>query len=149
MTVLDGGLRLCLLLCKHLITMNQTKSTDKWWKTCLVVLNHGGIKIRTMTRIRLAYPSFRLSPIEAGLTDILGWVEMELCDWLLVKDDVSRLTGDIGGVGLLPSECVSEPGETEDIKKIEVTFGTSRCCSQTEQYLCQIQWREDNELEGS
>lgn len=30
-----------------------------------------------------------------------------------------------------------------------VTFGTSRCCSQTEQYLCQIQWREDNELEGS
>lgn len=148
MTVLDGGLRLCLLLCKHLITMNQTKSTDKWWKTCLVVLNHGGIKIRTMTRIRLAYPSFRLSPIEAGLTDILGWVEMELCDWLLVKDDVSRLTGDIGGVGLLPSECVSEPGVTEDIK-IEVTFGTSRCCSQTEQYLCQIQWREDNELEGS
>lgn len=110
-TVLDGGLRLC----KHLITMNQTKSTDKWWKTCLVVLNYGGIKIRTMTRILLAYPSFRLSPIEAGLTDILGWVEMELCDWLLVKDDVSRLTGDIGGVGLLPSECVSEPGVTEDI----------------------------------
>lgn len=34
-------------------------------------------------------------------------------------------------------------------KKVEVTFGTSRCCSQTEQYLCQIQWREDNELEGS
>lgn len=92
---------------------------DKWWKTCLVVLNHGGIKIRTMTRIRLAYPSFRLSPIEAGLTDILGWVEMELCDWLLVKDDVSRLTGDIGGVGLLPSECVSEPGVTEDIKKLK------------------------------
>lgn len=118
-TVLDGGLRLCLLLCKHLITMNQTKSTDKWWKSCLVVLNHGGIKIRTMTRIRLAYPSFRLSPIEAGLTDILGWVEMELCDWLLVKDDVSRLTGDIGGVGLLPSECVSEPGVTEDIKKLK------------------------------
>lgn len=88
----------------------------------------------------MAYPSFRLSPIEAGLTEILGWVEMELCDWLLVKDDVSRLTGDmLGGVGLLPSECVSEPGVTEDIKKLKysflpftaVTFGTSKCCSQT------------------
>lgn len=54
-------------------------------------------------------PSFLLSPTGAGLTDILGWVEMELCDWLLVKDDVSRLTGDIGGVGLLHSECESEP----------------------------------------
>lgn len=39
---------------------------------------------------------------------------MELCDWLLVKDDVSRLTGDIGGVGLLHSECEREPGEAEE-----------------------------------
>lgn len=62
----------------------------------------------------LAYPSFRLSPSEAGLTDILGCVEMELCDWLLVEDDVSRLTGDIGGVGLLLPECDSKPGMTED-----------------------------------
>lgn len=35
---------------------------------------------------------------------------MELCDWLLVKDDVSRLTGDIGGVGLLHSEWERDPG---------------------------------------
>lgn len=34
---------------------------------------------------------------------------MELCDWLLVKDDVSRLMGDIGGVGLLHSECERDP----------------------------------------
>lgn len=59
--------------------------------------------------MELAYLSFRLSPIGAGLTDILGWMEMELCDWLLVKDDVSRLTGDIGGVGLLHSEWEREP----------------------------------------
>lgn len=58
----------------------------------------------------LAYPSFRLSPTGAGLTDILGWVETELCDWLLIKDDVSRLTGDTGGVGLLHSEWEREPG---------------------------------------
>lgn len=62
----------------------------------------------------LAYPSFRLSPTGAGLTDILGWVEMELCDWLLVKDDVSRLTGDIGGVRLLHSECEREPEVAEE-----------------------------------
>ena len=61
-----------------------------------------------------AYPSFCLSPAGAGLTDILGWVEMELCDWLLMKDDVSRLTGDIGGVGLLHSECEREPGVAEE-----------------------------------
>lgn len=38
---------------------------------------------------------------------------MEPCDWLLVKDDVSRLTGDTGGVGLLHSECEREPGAVE------------------------------------
>lgn len=27
-----------------------------------------------------------------------------------MKDDVSRTTGDIGGVGLLHSECEREPG---------------------------------------
>lgn len=58
----------------------------------------------------LAYPSLLLSPTGAGLTDILGWEEVELCDWLLEKDDVSRLTGDIGGVRLLHSECEREPG---------------------------------------
>lgn len=59
----------------------------------------------------MAYLSFRLSPSGAGLTDILGWVEMELCDWLLAKDEVSRLTGDMGGVGLLHSEWEREPGD--------------------------------------
>lgn len=39
---------------------------------------------------------------------------MEPCDWLLVKDDVSRLMGDIGGVGLLHSECERDPGEEEE-----------------------------------
>ncbi len=39
---------------------------------------------------------------------------MELCDWLLVKDDVSRLIGDMGGVGLLHSECEREPGVAEE-----------------------------------
>lgn len=39
---------------------------------------------------------------------------MEPCDWLLVKEDVSRLMGDIGGVGLLHSECERDPGEAED-----------------------------------
>lgn len=31
-----------------------------------------------------------------------------------MKDDVSRLTGDIGGVGLLHSECEREPGVAEE-----------------------------------
>lgn len=60
----------------------------------------------------LAYPSLLLSPAGAGLTDILGWEEVELCDWLLEKDDVSKLTGDVGGVRLLHSECEREPGVT-------------------------------------
>lgn len=64
----------------------------------------------------LAYPSFLLSPTGTGLTDILGWEETELCDWLLEKDDVSRLTGDMGGVGLLHSECERDAGETEKAK---------------------------------
>ena len=44
------------------------------------------------------YLSFLRSPIGRGLTDILGRVEMEPCDWLLAKEDVSRLRGDWGGV---------------------------------------------------
>lgn len=87
------------------------RSTDKWWITRRVLLNDGSINDPGEG---LAYPSFRLSPTGAGLTDILGWVEMELCDWLLVKDDVSRLMGDIGGVGLLHSECEREPGVAEE-----------------------------------
>ena len=53
---------------------------------------------------RPPYRSFRLSPMGAGLTDILAWAAMEPCDWLLAKDAVSRRTGDSGGVGLLHSE---------------------------------------------
>lgn len=63
----------------------------------------------TTPRRELPYPSFLLSLTGAGLTDIRGWLETELCDWLLAKDDVSRLTGDIGGVGLLHSEWEREP----------------------------------------
>lgn len=65
-----------------------------------------------------AYPSCRLSPTAAGLTDILGWVEKELCDWWLVKDNVSRWTGCTGGVGLLHSECEREPGVTRKDKDL-------------------------------
>lgn len=60
--------------------------------------------------------SFRRSPIKAGLPDILGWValvEIELCDWLLAKDAVSRLAGDMGGVEWdreLHSEWDKDPG---------------------------------------
>lgn len=103
----------------------------------------------------LAYPSFLLSPTGAGLTDILGWVEMELCDWLLVKDDVSRLTGDIGGVGLLHSECEREPGVAReryinsDLLFTAVTVIIRQWSCQTQLYLCQIQWSGDNEWEGS
>lgn len=42
-----------------------------------------------------------------------GNVEMEPCDWLLANEEVSRLSGDCGGVmrlGLLHSECEREPG---------------------------------------
>lgn len=38
---------------------------------------------------------------------------MEPCDWLLANEEVSRLSGDCGGVmrlGLLHSECDREPG---------------------------------------
>lgn len=38
---------------------------------------------------------------------------MDPCDWLLANEDVSRLSGDCGGVmrlGLLHSECEREPG---------------------------------------
>lgn len=59
------------------------------------------------------YRSFLRSPIGTGLTEIRGKVEMEPCDWLLANEDVSRLSGDCGGVmrlGLLHSECEREPG---------------------------------------
>ena len=38
---------------------------------------------------------------------------MEPCDWLLANEEVSRLSGDCGGVmrlGLLHSECERDPG---------------------------------------
>lgn len=56
--------------------------------------------------------SFRRGPTDTGLTEILGNVEREFCDWLLAKEDVSRFSGDCGGVirpGLLHSECDNEP----------------------------------------
>lgn len=40
-------------------------------------------------------------------------MEIELCDWLLAKEEVSRFRGDWGGVmrlGLLHSEWDREPG---------------------------------------
>lgn len=61
-----------------------------------------------------AYLSFLRSPAGTGLTEILGRVVMELWDWLEVKDDVSRLRGDRGGVmrlGLLHSEWDSDPDQ--------------------------------------
>lgn len=45
-----------------------------------------------------------------------GKVEMEPCDWLLAKEEVSRLRGDWGGVmrlGLLHSEWEREPGTND------------------------------------
>ena len=51
---------------------------------------------------------------------------MELCDWLLVKDDVSRLTGDIGGVGLLHSECEREPGGGAEEREMSEDRGQRR-----------------------
>lgn len=45
-----------------------------------------------------------------GLTEIR--VEMEFWDWLEANEDVSRLSGDMGGVmrlGLLHSECDRDP----------------------------------------
>lgn len=43
-------------------------------------------------------------------------MEIEPCDWLLANEEVSRLSGDCGGVmrlGLLHSECEREPGFKE------------------------------------
>lgn len=62
----------------------------------------------------ILYLSFLRSPIGTGLTEIRGNVEMEPCDWLLANEDVSRLSGDCGGVmrlGLLHSEWESEPSK--------------------------------------
>lgn len=67
------------------------------------------------------YLSFLRSPIGKGLTEIRGRVEMEPCDWLLAKEDVSRFSGDCGGVmrlGLLHSEWESEPSKEERDKNI-------------------------------
>lgn len=125
----DGGSQLSLQLYKHFIMTSRQKYRQivenmswsaEWWES-------------NDPDEGLAYPSFRLSLTGAGLTDILGWVEMELCDWLLVKDDVSRLTGDIGGVGLLHSECEREPGGAEvkgmnsDSLRTAVTLVTRWC----------------------
>lgn len=56
------------------------------------------------------YLSFLWSPVGTGLTEIR--VEMEFWDWLEANEDVSRLSGDMGGVmrlGLLHSECDRDP----------------------------------------
>lgn len=56
------------------------------------------------------YLSFLWSPVGTGLTEIR--VEMEFWDWLEANEDVSRLSGDMGGVmrlGLLHSECDKDP----------------------------------------
>lgn len=61
----------------------------------------------------MLYLSFLRSAIGTGLTEIRGKVEMEPCDWLLANEEVSRLSGDCGGVvrlGLLHSEWDKEPG---------------------------------------
>lgn len=66
---------------------------------------------------------------------------MELCDWLLVKDVVSRLMGDIGGVGLLHSECESDPrmGNKDDrISDSLCTTSGLRHDIAAKLYLCQI-----------
>lgn len=68
---------------------------------------------------------------------------MELCDWLLVKDDVSRLMGDIGGVGLLHSECESDPGgaEKDDMISDSLCTTDTSCLRHdivAKLYLCQI-----------
>lgn len=58
---------------------------------------------------------------------------MELVDWLLVKDDDSRLTGDIGGVGLLHSEWDREPGVKAEGGRYEFRHDMYCChaCYQT------------------
>lgn len=69
--------------------------------------------VNILIRCMGAYLSFLRSPMGTGLTEIRGKVEMEPWDWLLAKEEVSRLSGDCGGVmrlGLLHSECEREPG---------------------------------------
>lgn len=71
------------------------------------------VNIQTFSAVGARYLSFLRSPIGTGLTEIRGNVEMEPCDWLLANEEVSRLSGDCGGVmrlGLLHSECEREPG---------------------------------------
>lgn len=65
----------------------------------------------------MLYLSFLRSATGTGLTEIRGKVEMEPWDWLLTKEEVSRLSGDCGGVmrlGLLHSEWDREPGTKEE-----------------------------------
>lgn len=72
------------------------------------------------------YLSFLRSPTDTGLIEILGKVEREFWDWLLAKEDVSKLRGDCGGViklGLLHSECDKEPiKENNKTTTIKVRF---------------------------
>lgn len=74
------------------------------------------------------YLSFLRSPIGTGLTEIRGKVEMEPCDWLLANEEVSRLSGDCGGVmrlGLLHSEWDREPGTEGRMRLQEKMEGCS------------------------
>lgn len=55
---------------------------------------------------------------------------MEPCDWLLANEEVSRLSGDCGGVirlGLLHSEWEREPGFGEKNGVAELTASSSDC----------------------
>lgn len=85
-----------------------------------------------MSSLFPSYLSFLRSPIGTGLTEIRGNVEMEPCDWLLANEEVSRLSGDCGGVmrlGLLHSECEREPGFRGRIKQNTGEFRFLRCTS--------------------
>ena len=85
----------------------------------------GGLQCSVCEQSFSSYLSFLRSPIGTGLTEIRGKVEMEPCDWLLANEDVSRLSGDCGGVmrlGLLHSECEREPGFRGRIRQIKMTF---------------------------
>lgn len=81
-----------------------------------------------------SYLSFLRSPIGTGLTEIRGKVEMEPCDWLLANEEVSKLSGDCGGVmrlGLLHSECEREPG----FRGRGAERGRIRVCAYTSSYM--------------
>ena len=86
-------------------------NTARW----LEKTDHREVAMEMTLRGR-GYLSFLLSPAGAGLTDILGCVETEPCDGLLAKEAASRVTGDVGGVGLLHSEWDREPVEEEEVQ---------------------------------